>query len=89
MNFGIYLSRFEVELKEKVDTYIEVEKSLFKDVTLCNTQNIHDFMIKKIEMEKAKQKYYAFKSLIYRNNINLETKISMMIIEEYEDKYSI
>jgi len=63
-------------------------REVYTEIVFCDKQQIHELMMKKVELEKITTKYYSFKSLIYHNNINLKTELSTMLIAEYEEKCS-
>lgn len=83
MTFETYLSRLEIELNQKTTAYINLEQTLFKDVTISNLQQIHDFICKKIELEEIEYKYHTLKLLIYKNGIKLKARVSHKFIADH------
>lgn len=75
MTVGAYLSCLGTELIQKTDTYVKLEQTLLKDVTITNLKQIYDFIYKKIELEEIKERYNTLKALIHENSIDLKTKI--------------
>lgn len=87
MTFGDYLHYLEFDFAEKTNAFLIADPEEDPRYFYFYDQQLSDFECKKSEWQTAKKRYYCFKLLIYQNNIELDQKISMQLIEEYESRY--